>query len=303
MVTRYVRKDLTWVDLVSPTPAEVRALMQEFAIDPGLAQELLIPSFKPKVEHRGDSMYVILHFPSLHGSTRRPEQEVDFLIGKRFLITTRYEEIDPLHSFAKAFEVNTVLDAGYPATNGGHLFIAMVRNLYRALDLECDAIHRRLADIEEHVFSGDERKMVIELSQVGRTIHDFRQVILPHKEMLASFESAAMRFFGAEFSYYIRGLEGEYERVRLVLEHLRDSLGELRETNNSLLSTKQNEIMKTLTVLAFVFLPLSFIADLFQMNTRSTPIVGMPGDFWIIIGAMLALAAGFFIYFKKKEWL
>ena len=109
MLTRYVRENLVWIDCVSPTPAEVRGLMHEFGIDPLIAEELLLPSYKPKVEKRGDVIYVILHFPIMRSMHQTPEQEIDFLIGKNFLITTRYENVDPLHSFAKAFEVAGVL--------------------------------------------------------------------------------------------------------------------------------------------------------------------------------------------------
>lgn len=303
MLTRYVQRNLTWIDLVAPTPGEVRALMREFDIDPLIAEELLMPSFKPKVERRGECVYVILHFPMLAGSGSRPEQEVDFIIGKHFLITARYGAVDPLHAFAKAFEVNTLLRHDLPVSHGGHLFATMAQNLYQALGHELDVLDRRLEDIEEHIFTGDERKMVIEISQTGRTIHDFRQLLLPHQEMLESLVQPATKLFGTEYAFYVRNVEGAYERVHNLLEHLRESLTELRETNNSLLSTKQNEIMKTFTVLAFVFLPLSFVADLFQMNTHSTPILGMPGDFWIILSIMAVLAAAFFIYFKNKGWL
>ena len=144
----------------------------------------------------------------------------------------------------------------------------MVQNLYQALGHELDVLDRRLEDIEEHIFTGDERKMVIEISQTGRTIHDFRQLLLPHQEMLASLVQPATKLFGAEYAFYVRTIEGAYERVRNLLEHLRESLTELRETNNSLLSTKQNEIMKTLTVLAFVTFPLMLISSIFGMNTE-----------------------------------
>jgi len=142
-----------WIDCVSPTPAEVRALMREFNIDPVFAEELLLPSYRPKVEKRGDAIYIILHFPMLRSYSRAPEQEIDFLVGKNFLITTRYENIDPLHSFAKAFEVAGVLGTDITVSHGGHLFIAMVRNLYQALETGCSTLHRRLHDIEEHIFS------------------------------------------------------------------------------------------------------------------------------------------------------
>lgn len=304
MLTRYARENLVWIDCVSPTPAEVKALMHEFGIEPLIAEELLLPSYKSKVEKRGDAIYVILHFPQMGiGHHNAPEQEIDFIVGKKFLITTRYENIDPLHSFAKAFEVAGVLGTDGSITHGGHLFISLVSNLYQALEGSCGVLRRRLRDIEEHIFSGDERQMVTQLSLVGRTIHDFKQSLAPHEEMLKSFEPVGMRTFGSEFSYHLRALVGAYERIERTLVNLHDSLTELRETNNSLLSTKQNEIMKEFTVVAFIFLPLSFMAGLFGMNSEHMPIIGGQYDFWIIVGMMVVLALCFITYFKRKDWL
>jgi len=303
MLTRYGQKNASWIDLVAPTPAEVRSLMHEFGIDPLIAEELLVPSFKPKVEKRGDIVYVILHFPIMLGGGGRQEHEIDFIIGKEFLITTRYETVDPLHAFAQAFEVSAVLGRPVAHLHGGHLFTSLTRSLYEALINEAQMIRRSLQDIEERIFKGDERQMVIELSQTSRIIHDFRDALAPHKEMLRSLEPVASRMFGPEFSYYLRDLIGVEERVEQTLDNLRGSMAELRETNNSLLSTKQNEVMKTLTVLAFLFLPLSFIAGLFGMNTVNNPIVGSPYDFWIVVGGMVVLAIICFLYFKHKEWL
>lgn len=302
MLTRYEHKRLVWVDLVAPTPGEVRSVMQEFNLDPRVAEELLSRSFKPKVERFGDTVYVILHFPTLRGVTPRPQQEIDFIIGKEFLITTRYETIDPLHSFARAFEVDTVLGRGHIA-HGGHLFVSMAQSLYHGMHDESEALAARLEDIEDRIFAGRERQMVVELSLAARVIGDFRQALVPHREMLSSLEPAAGRLFGTEFSYYLRDLEGAYGRVVHTVENLRDILAELRKTNDSLLSTKQNEIMKTLTIMAFVTFPLTLISSIFGMNTSWLPLVGTPGDFWIITGIMLGLAVTFFLYFKHKKWL
>lgn len=294
---------MTWIDMVAPTPKEVRELMQEFALPPHIAQELLSISYKSKVERAGDMAYVILHFPTLRvGLGRRPEQEIDFIIGQKFLITARYENIDPLHTFAKAFEVGSLLGRNHSA-HGGHLFASMLQNLYRSLSEECDLVRGRLEDIETKIFKGDERRMVFELSHVARALYDFSRSLAPHKEMLGSLEPAAPRLWGQEFTYYLRELEGTRARVDHELMSLRDSLHELRSTNDSLLNTKQNEIMKTFTVLAFVFLPLSFVAGVFGMNTINNPIIGSPLDFWIIVGGMAVLAVGCFVYFRHKDWL
>lgn len=304
MLTRYEQGSLTWIDLISPTQAEVRQLMQEFGLHPLVAQELLVPSIKSKGDRYDDHLYLVLNFPALHGGReRRADQEIDFIIGKRFFITARYENINPLHSFSRAFEAETLLGRTRRELSGTHLFASMMKSLYHGLILECDVMQERLMEIEERIFSGDERSMVARISHVGRSMHNFKQTLSPHREILQSLELPGEKMFGREFVYYLHSVMGEEARVGRTLEHLRESLFELRETNNSLLSTKQNEIMKTLTIMAFVTFPLTLVSSIFGMNTTWLPIVGMPGDFWIILSIMFVMAVGFFMYFKRKGWL
>ncbi len=302
MITRYAQRNLTWVDLVAPSAQEVRSIMSEFELDPVLAEELTSPSPKSKAERRGQLLYLVLHFPALRALNSRPEQEIDFIIGKNFLITTRYSNIDPLHSFAKAFEVNSVLHRS-GAEHGGHLFVGMARDLYHSLLIECDRLHERLDGVEDKIFAGREREMVAQISINGRMIHDFRRTLEPHKLMLESLEPHGERIFGAGFSYHTRALLGEYERVRHTLEYLREWLSELRETNNSLLSTKQNDIMKNLTIMAFVTFPLSLMVGLFAIDAHSNPILNLEYGFWIILGILLVSSVCFITFFKYKKWL
>ena len=302
MLTRYTQRNLTWVDLVAPTSQEVRTLMQEFNLDPVIAEELLAPSSKSKAERRGEHLYLVLHFPPLRSLSGRPEAEIDFVVGKHFLITTRYANIDPLHSFAKAFEVNAVLGRG-EAEHGGVLFVGMVRDLYHSLLAESDRLHERLNEIEDRIFSGREREMVTHISTAGRMIHDFRRTLEPHVLMLQSLEPHGERMFGAGFGYRMRTAIGELERVRHTLEHLREWLMELRETNNSLLSTKQNDVMKNLTVMAFLTFPLALLTAIFAIPAEHNPVIGLPYDFWIILGILGVVGIFFLIFFKYKKWL
>jgi magnesium transporter len=303
MVSRYTQKNLTWIDLVAPTPEEVRALMHEFGFNPLIAQELLSVSVKSKVERYDDVLYAVLHFPILRGTRiKRTTQEVDLIIGKEFLITTRYENITPLSSFAKAFEADMVLGLTGSHLHGGHLFAAILRNLYRALLFECDAIKTKLVEIEEVLFDGNEKDLVVEISQIGRVIYDFRQALLPHEEMLKSLEAPLSRMFGHEYSYYMHSVAAEYERVRIETDALRDSMQELRETNNSMLNAKQNEVMKNFSVMAIVFVPVSLIMGLYQMNLPHTPFAGQI-DFWVLLAAIMVVSLALIIYFKRKGWL
>ncbi len=289
--------------MVSPTSEEVRSLMQKYNIDPLIAEELLIPSMKPKVDFRKNYIYLILHFPAIyHSHTKGSNQEIDFLIGDKFIITTRYDAIDPIHKFSKIFEVNSILDRDNMGDHAGFIFYYMIRKLYKSLTHELDFIADRLKIIEDRIFMGNEKLMVFELSKVSREILQFKQALNLHDEVWSSFELAAIKLFGKDFDYYIESILGSFSRVQSAIQSNTDTLNELRETNNSLLSTKQNETMKTLAIISFIILPISFLATVFGMNASYMPIAGSQNDFWIIVGIMIITTLFMATFFKFKRW-
>lgn len=303
MISRQTYGKLTWVDLESPTHKEVRAIADEFALAPLIAEELLLPSTKPRVEFCGAHVYVILHFPALRQARGSFEQEVDFVIGRDFLITTHYDVVDPLHKFSKVFEVNSILEREHAGEHAGFLFFHMLRKLYRSIEHELDHLARDLLYIEENIFAGREVEMVKALSRSARDLLNVRQTIEPHREVLKTLESDGGAFFGNEFSPYLRALANEYYRVHNHVMRSTDSLHELRETNNSLLSTKENETMRTLTLMALLTFPLALFVAIFDINAEYNPIIGKPYDFWIIVGIVLFFGALMLWYFRHKKWL
>lgn len=303
MISRYRYRDIVWIDIESPTHEEVRGIMDEFDIHPIVADELLAPSLRPKVDHHENFIYLILHFPALRHTHKTRTQEVDFVIGKKFLITVHYELLDPLHKFSKVFEVNSILDKSEIGEHAGFLFFYMMRKLYGSLAHELAIIGEDLRRVEEHIFMGREREMVIELSMIHRDVLEFHRALRLHRSVLASLAIACEEFFGANFKHYTENILGEYTKVNELLEDQKDVLEELRTTNDSLLSTKTNEVMKLLTVVAFLMLPATLIGQIFGMNSAHMPIVGRPYDFWIIIGLMLMVGLVTFGIFRWKKWL
>lgn len=303
MLSRRTYRGMVWVDLETPTPAEVRSLMQEFDLHPSLAEELLKPSLKSKAERFDNALYVILHFPATLSGEAIWAQEVDFVLGKDFIITTRYEAVDPLFKFARHFEASALIDQGDTHARVGYIFAQMLRNIYQSLDGELETLSMLLSRIEENIFEGHEREMVSELSRVSRILLTFKQTLAPHRDMLDSIEAPGVRMYGQGFAYHLRSVASEYLRLAAELASSREMLMELRATNDSLLTTKQNETIKNLTVMAFITLPLSLLASLFGMNVEHTPLVGNAHDFWLVVVIMASLAVLLLGFFKLKKWL
>ena len=304
MILRHQYKNLTWIDLESPTKEEVREVMEEYSIHPLVADELLSPTLRPKVDLYDNLIYLIMHFPvlyNMHGKSGG--QEIDFVIGKDFIITTHYELIDPLHEFSKVFEVNSILDRSNIGTHAGFLFFYIIKELYRGLTVELDHIAEELETIEDKIFKGEEAQMVESISRVNRDLLNVKQAIRPHKEVLDSFETAGKQFFGKEFAYHLQSISGEYYKVFNILEGHKETLLDLRDTNDSLLTTKTNAIMKILTIMTFIAFPLTLIASIFGMNIKFMPFIENEYGLLVVFGFMSVAVLIMFTYFKFKKWM
>lgn len=305
MTNRYGYQDVTWIDVENPSPEEIDAISQEFGLGPLLAQELLTPSAKPRADLYPDFAYTVLHFPAIrqtHGAAT--VQEVDIVMGKDFILTVHYDTIPAIYDFARSFEAAMLLKhASSGKFHTGHVLLELAERLYQSVENELESLEDTVAVIEQKIFSGHEREMVVAISSASRELLNQKRALATHKEVLESLEQVGVSLFGETFGNYFRAVSAFHFRVYSHALQLADTIAELRDTNDSLLSTRQNEIMKNLTMMAFVTFPATLIAAIFQMNTRYAPIVGMPGDFWIITGGMAVLVLLFFAYFKYRRWL
>jgi magnesium transporter len=302
-----VYKKVRWIDLENPTSSEVRQLIEEFDIAPVVANELISPSIRSHVDFHPKFLYLILHFPCSYSpnadeTETKKTQEIDFIIGKDFIITTHYDSIDALQDFSKVFEVQSILDKSDFANHGGYVFFYMAKHLYKQMINKVEMIQDLISDTERKIFQGQERRMVTEISRLNRVVLTYKEALGSHEEILGSFEIAGHKFFGEDFKYHLHAILGEYSKVAKKIENTKEYLHELRMTNDSLLSTKQNEIMKNLTLMSFLFFPLALVAGIFGMNADFMPIIGTPNDFWKILSIMLVLTIIMFILFKQKKW-
>jgi magnesium transporter len=303
MIKKQNYKLITWVDSESPSDIEARELMKEFELSPEVAQDILLPTYKDKITPSKDYIYLVLHFPAFkHTHHKSHRQEIDFVLGKKFLITNRYETIDAMEKYAKIFEVNSILDKNERDIGSGEIFLAMMKTIYQSLSDELDSINYLLVEAEKNIFAGKEKDMVFELSRVGREIINFNHIIAPHATILETLKENSKKILGDDFAIELEQTINEFYKITKILENITAILKELRETNNSLLSTKQNEIMKTLTIFTFFALPFSIITGFFQMNTKFTPFLSTNNDWYYIVGLEIIIMVILFIIAKKKKW-
>jgi len=304
MVFRYKYKGGVWVDLEKPTEDEIHEIAKEFSINERLEKEMLFPTPAPLVMDGGTSVLLELHFPTQSAESGETEnQEIDFVVGDRFIVTVRYEVIAPIHHLKKLFETQNLITGHEPVTTDVLLEIFFA-HLYAAVHDHTNHLLSCLERIEQDMFNGHERKTVLRISDVSRAFLHLEASLANQEEPLNRFLTAqTLRdFFGPSFGERAQRIEAERaQTMRLVKTH-RAVATEMRETNSALLESRQNEIMKTLTVITFIFLPLELITFVFGMGALGTPFMQDPNAFWIIVGSMFLVGMCMTLLLARKKW-
>ena len=266
MINTYKFSNETWIDIDRGTPEEIQGIIAEHKIHPFVAKELT--SFTPhsRVEIHDQYIYCIMHFPVWkHTHSEDKNQEIDFVIGKNILITARYDTIDALHKFSKEVEVSGILrkEHEFKKTHGHFIFMSMLRALYASVFEELEYIEDIADSITGKIFKGEERKMVVTISELTRTLLDFKKTTDMHKEILESLAHHGQEIFGEDFKTEIESITRDYMKISATIKSNIDIVHELRDTDNSLLTSKQNQTMKTFTIIGSILFILSILVTIF----------------------------------------
>lgn len=305
MISRHEYVGGVWVDLEQPAADEIREVAREFSIGERLERELLVPTPSPMAASDDGKALLVLHFPakgSEDGETK--SQELDFIVGKEFILTVRYEVVAPLHRLKKLLETQQLV-AGKAAVTTDVLLEVLFAHLYTAIRDHTNHIADNLSRVEKEMFDGRERTTVRLISNINREFLHVEAAIANQEESLGRFFDllAGYGFFGNSFAERKARILVERAHVARIVKTLRAIGTEMRETNLALLETRQNEIIKTLTVVNFIFLPLGLIAWIFAMRTEGMPLIDTPQAFWIVIGAMAVIAVVLVFFVARKRWL
>lgn len=298
-------RGITWLESFAPTESDLEHIAETHDIDHFIIRDILSPTPYLYTSEHGNSLYAVFHFPMFRlNHPGKKLLEIDFIIKENFLATVRYDSIESLEVLAKKIDADeNISRTGNKTLPAPTLANIILKEMYlRVLD-DLASFSDWLHDIEERIYNGKEKEMVTEISLASRTITEFRLSIYEHERQLFTFEEIGLRLFKKDFEISFGEVARTFDRVRSQTQLLTEIVVELRETNNSLVSTKQNEIMKVLTIMAFITFPLSLIAAIFGMNTTYIPFVGGDQDFWIVMFIMGISTLLMFGFFKYKKWI
>jgi magnesium transporter len=294
---------LTWIHLDAPTLEEATLLAERFGWHPLDLEDVLSRRQRPKVDEYPDYLFGVLHFPVYDKAIQRLNAaELDFFVGNGYLVTLPAVELLPVTRLFGRCQEDRELREQLFSKGSGYLLYHILDDLFDYCFPILDKIGHKLDSIEDDMFEKRAEEVVRDLSNVKQEIISYRKIIKPERSTLRLLERQIERFLPEDLELYFDDIVDASERIWDLLDNFKEVVEALEDTNESVISHRQNDVLRILTVVSVVLLPLTLITGIFGMNVR------FPGwetatAFWVISGGMLALAAGLIAFFRYKRWL
>jgi magnesium transporter len=295
---------LTWIHLDAPSSEAAEQLAERFGWHPLDVEDVLSKRQRPKVDEYADEGYLfaVLHFPVWDPAIQRLNAgELDVFIGRDYLVTLPSVELLPVTHLFQRLERDDARREELFSKGSGRLLYEVLDDLFDYCFPILDKIGTKLDSIEDAIFEGRSEEVVRDISNVKQEIISYRKIIKPERPTLRLLERHVERFLPEELELYFDDIVDASERIWDYLDNYKEVVEALEDTNESVISHRQNDILRVLTIFSVVMLPLTLITGFFGMN------VAFPGEqtrvaFWVILGLLLAGVLGMVGFFRYKRW-
>lgn len=294
---------MRWYDIQRPTPADLDYLRSEFGVHPLLIDDIVSRSQRPKLDIYDDYLFIVMHFPVHLKQTRTTiASEVDIIIGPDYLVTTHDGNLKPLmRVFESAIESEETRAALMSQTTA-HLLYYIIDRLVDYCFPVVGRLTDRIEDIEDAIFSRSDLRLVQEISIVRRDLISMRRIIKPQLPVISQLEHRAIPLIHSDIDVYFGDIADHLAKLWDSLEDLKEVLEGLADTFNSLATHRLNAVIKTLTVISVLILPLTFITGLFGMNVL-IPYESSAFALPVISGAMFLITLAMLAFFRRRGWI
>jgi magnesium transporter len=293
---------LTWVHLASPTPDEAQQLQTRFGWHPLDLEDVLSKRQRPKIDEYPDYLFGILHFPVYDKVVQRLNAgELDVFLGSDYLVTLPAVELLPVTRLFRRCADDAELRESLFAKGSGYLLYHVLDDLFDYCFPILDKIGHKLDSVEDEMFEGRSEEVVRDISNVKQEIISYRKIIKPERATLRILERRTQRFLPEELEVYFDDIVDASERIWDLLDNYKEVVEGLESTNESVISHRQNDILRILTVFSVVLLPLTVISGILGMNV-DFPGFGTREAWWVVVGIMVVVVVGLLGFFRYKKF-
>jgi magnesium transporter len=293
---------VTWINIDGVhDPAVIDRLGRAFGLHPLILEDIMTTSQRPKLEDLGGSIYVVLRMLEFAGAKEAiATDQLSLVFGKNFVLSFQErpgDMFDPVRERIRHGK-GRVRKMG-PDYLAYALMDAVVDHYFAVLE----KLGERVEELEDELVADPRQETLHEIHALKREMLFLRKSVWPLREVVAGLERAESDLIQATTGIFLRDVYDHTIQVIDNVETFRDMLSGMLETYLSSVSNRMNEVMKVLTIIATIFIPLTFIVGIYGMNFEHMPELKWRFGYYLVWGVMLAVGVGMAFYFKRKKWL
>jgi magnesium transporter len=294
---------LRWHHVVNPSDENLQYLKDNFHFHPLDIEDCKSDyNQRPKLDVYDDYYFMILHFPYFDRQNRfLRTREVKIFWGEDFIITIgkshwvvteMFKEGKEQESRGESFEVGT----------SDRLLYAILEKLMKSTQVIIKRIGDEVDSVNRALFNIKAEKTIERISVIRKNIILLNTMFKPQLPLFGRFESGQIEGFAENMEDYWGNILDYYKQMWDMTEDYAELIEGLSQTFDSLQANRTNEIIKILTLISSILLPLTFLTGLYGMNVN-LPLQDDPRSFWIVVGAMLIIVVSMYLLFKSKKWM
>jgi len=295
---------VTWIDVIHPVPDDIAMIADKYPfIHPLNLEDLLSPIERPKLDEDEHYLFVVLHFPLWDPQRRLTRaREVDIVMGRGFVITFHDGSLKPLEALREACQRDEAILASVLGSGASHTFYVIIDRLVDYILPILRKVDINIRDIEEQIFTSDTRKIIAEIVLARRDIISLRRIIRQQVPVLEQLEKTEHAILHEDLEEYFGDITDHIYKARDIIDEDAEIIAGLSETADTLASHRINEVMRILTVISVIMLPLTLVSSIYGMNI-DLPFSANPNAFIIVSGLMVLITIVMLIYFRRRNWL
>jgi len=304
-VEEIAAEGLRWVKIDQRGTLEQAWLEENFDFHALDFEDVLSRNQRPKIDVYDDYLFIVLHLPVFDRAVGRlGTGELDLFVGPDYVVTLPNQPLQPVEYLFERCRAKEEMREQLFSRGSGYLLYRLVDDSFDYCFPMLRKIGNKLDALEDDIFEGRSEEVVRDISNVKQEIINFRKVIRPQRPVLRDLEKVKERYLSPEMDLeiYFDDIVDAHERIWDMLENDKEVIEALEDTNESVLSHRVNDILRVLTSISVIVLPLTLLASIWGMN------VGVPGEhdmtaFWAVVGVMVVLLVGMVAYFRRRGWL
>ncbi len=297
---------LRWVNIERPGALERTWLETHFDFHALDLEDVLSRNQRPKIDVYDDYLFIVLHFPVFDPAARRlGTGELDLFVGPGYVVTIPNQPLQPVEYLFERCRAKEELREQLFMRGSGYLLYRLVDDSFDYCFPMLRKIGNKLDALEDDIFEGHRSQEVVrDISNVKQEIINFRKVIRPQRPVLRDLEKVKQRYLATDLDLeiYFDDIVDAHERIWDMLENYKEVVVALEETNEAVISHRLNDILRVLTSISVVILPLTLIASIMGMNSW-VPFEHNESGFFFVLAVMATILIGLVLYFRRQRWL